>query len=335
MLETFTEKDKVLVSYLFDELSAAEAVELQDEMLLDEELFERMRVVEMNIIDGYVRHEMTSDESRRFEEKFLASPENKEKVVRAQMFHESLRLLHGEEPVAAATTHVELPPPLREPHPPRMFAALFQKHRPAFALATLTLLMAIALVAYLVLRHQNSSNPVVNSAPPAREKVVPSPAPEPENRPDIDTASNRQTPTVVPSANRNSNSPGIEIARNNPKREVEWRCLNCRERYGVERGAGDEVAISLGREALYLNLKYRLADDAPKRDKFTVRVEDEDSQPVYLAGGKKSEEVTRTNSDGESFIVIKVPTNVLKNGGRYTLIIEDPYFLHKVFTIKK
>ena len=86
MIETFSDADKLLVRYLYRELKQDEATQLEDEMLLDDELAERAEVVEMNLIDGYVRGELSAAERLRFEERFLVDSENRDKVERARIF---------------------------------------------------------------------------------------------------------------------------------------------------------------------------------------------------------------------------------------------------------
>lgn len=91
MIETFEDKDEIFIKYLLDELPPHETKELEDEMLQDNELFDQLQVVEMALIDSYVRKEMAAREKIRFEQRFLILPENKYKVEEAQIFQESLQ----------------------------------------------------------------------------------------------------------------------------------------------------------------------------------------------------------------------------------------------------
>jgi hypothetical protein len=89
-------KDELIIKYLFNELPTSENERLEDEMVLDEELSERMQALEMILIDRYVLGAMTPDERCCFEGGFLLFPENSQKVREAQIFHESLRQLRKE-----------------------------------------------------------------------------------------------------------------------------------------------------------------------------------------------------------------------------------------------
>lgn len=91
MITTSESKDAVLIKYLLKELSPPEIEELEDELILDDELFERMQVVEMTLVDSYVRKEMLAEEQLRFENGFLATVENRYRVTEAQIYHKTLR----------------------------------------------------------------------------------------------------------------------------------------------------------------------------------------------------------------------------------------------------
>src|SRR5689334_11172565 len=97
MLEETDQKDEIIIRYLLNETSSAENEDLEDDMVLDEELAERVRTIEMLLIDRYVQQQMSPAERIRFEEGFLLFPEKRVKVDDARILHEGIGLLLDEE----------------------------------------------------------------------------------------------------------------------------------------------------------------------------------------------------------------------------------------------
>lgn len=326
MIETFADKDKVLVSYLFNELSQSEAAELEDEMLLDNELFERVQVVEMNLIDGYVRNEMTPEESLRFKEKFLAVPENREKVRRAQMFHECLILSHEKEQV--------VPPPTRGLGRESWLATLSQRPSPALAFAAAVLLLVAVVVAVVVIqRRAGTTNSIAkNSAPPVSDNVNQ----EANNAPGGSVAG---VPTplkspVVPSSNNRPNGRGLQIAENVPQKHTQRVIIYSQDQGGGERG-GKVIHISLGEQVTNLDLVYQLLEDIPERESFGVAIKNQFGKVIWPENDKGKEEVKPVRTGPGRFIVVNVRTSVFKDGGPYLFEFDDPNIPAKQFTIKK
>lgn len=85
--------DKKLEAYLRNELPEAEVLALEDELLRDDELFQRLQTVEMNLLDGYLENQMTGEERQRFETTFLSNPANRLKLDEERVFRESLEIL--------------------------------------------------------------------------------------------------------------------------------------------------------------------------------------------------------------------------------------------------
>lgn len=332
MIETFTDKDKVLVCYLLNELGETEIVELEDEMLLNEELFERLQVVEMNLIDGYMRNEMTHEESLRFKEKFLMVPENRDKVTHAQMFHDSLRLLHEKARVA--------PPATQKQDWHQRVAGLFQRPLPVLAFtAGAVLLIAVLIVVFSIRRPSENENPVVaNSAPTVSDNTnqvsntasnssVIGVAPTPQHQ-----------PLVVPSANKRPTGSGIEFAKNDPHKYTQLEYLNRQDESGVERSGSNIVHITLGKKVTNLKLIYELLDDAPRRETYSVKIKNQYNELIWPQNNQVKEDVRplyKKVKKRRKFIVINVPTSIFKDSGPYSFESDEPYIRPKKFTIKK
>jgi hypothetical protein len=330
MIETFTDKDKVLVSYLFNELGKTDTIALEDEMLLDDELFERAQVVEMTLIDGYVRNEMTHEERLRFTEKFLAVPENRDKITHAQIFHESLRLREEKEQFA-------LPAVSRQGWL-QWVAGLFQRPLPvaAFTIAALCLIVVLVALLSIQRRSKQANTVVANAAPTASDNVNPSTNIASNNSVVTGTPTpQQQQPPVVPSVNKGPGNADIEIARNEPNKHTQWECLSCQDQRRSERSGSKVVSITLGKKVTSLNFVYELLNDAPDRETYGVTIKNEYNDPIKLKNNKDKEQVKPVFRKRRKFIIINVPTSVFKSSGPYSFEIDDPYISPKIFAIKK
>jgi hypothetical protein len=97
-MEPASYSDNVLEAYLRHELAEDEIVALEDQLLRDEELFQRLETMEMNLIDRYLENEMTDTEKQHFESAFLDQPDKQRKLNDARVFREGLKLLRKKDP---------------------------------------------------------------------------------------------------------------------------------------------------------------------------------------------------------------------------------------------
>jgi hypothetical protein len=75
-----------LTRYLLGELTEAGQAALERELLIDRGKFDRVWAVESELIDSYVRGEMSRPDHERFEGHYLASPLHRERVAIAESF---------------------------------------------------------------------------------------------------------------------------------------------------------------------------------------------------------------------------------------------------------
>ncbi len=95
-MEPASYSDNVLEAYLRHELADDEIPALEDQLLRDDELFQRLETLEMNLIDRYLENEMTETEKQHFEAALLDYPDKQRKLNEARVFRESLKLLRKE-----------------------------------------------------------------------------------------------------------------------------------------------------------------------------------------------------------------------------------------------
>lgn len=76
--------EKLLVRYVLGETSSEEEHRLEDQYFIDDSCFERLAIVEEELIDAYVSRTMSGEQRNRFELHFLCSPERRQRVAFAQ-----------------------------------------------------------------------------------------------------------------------------------------------------------------------------------------------------------------------------------------------------------
>ena len=312
MIETFSDEDQLLVRYLLNELEKDEARELEDEMLLDDELAGRAEVVEMNLIDYFVRKELTTAECRRFEEGFLADPENRDKVERALVFQESLGQLQEKDQFVTSSVDRSW---WRRP------SIFFARPLPALALVMTVLLLIGALVVFEIRRRARNTNSLaINSSQPA--DVNPNVGPTPES-------------SVASNASEGPSE--VEIAKNDPDRDYQYEYLSRQTANGGERG-DLTVSMSVRKGVKTLFLMYELADDkAAQRETYSVRIKNQYGERIWPQNKTKEEikPVFKKGDGRQKLIVVKVPTKVFVDRGPFLFEFEDQYLPAKQFTLKK
>ena len=82
----FCMNDQVLVRYLLGLLSPEDADRLDEASLVDDAIAARLRIVEDDLVDGYVRGTLAGETLARFESHYLSSPRRRERVAFARRF---------------------------------------------------------------------------------------------------------------------------------------------------------------------------------------------------------------------------------------------------------
>src|ERR1051325_8237960 len=86
--------EKLIARYLLGELPEEQQVEIEDRAFSDQDYLASITAVENDLIDEYVRGELSAADRQRFETRFLASAERRKRVE----FAEALRTVFSEAP---------------------------------------------------------------------------------------------------------------------------------------------------------------------------------------------------------------------------------------------
>jgi hypothetical protein len=92
-----SDKDRLITRYLLRDLSGEEQVRLEEEYFGDEDFFEQVLIAEDELIDGYVRGELSARERELFEKHFMLSEKVHQRLEFARLLNQSTLL-------SAATT---------------------------------------------------------------------------------------------------------------------------------------------------------------------------------------------------------------------------------------
>lgn len=76
--------ETVVVRYLLGDLPEEALIQVEDRAFSDQEYLRLIEAVETDLIDAYVRNQLSADERRQFEGRFLASVERRKKLEFAQ-----------------------------------------------------------------------------------------------------------------------------------------------------------------------------------------------------------------------------------------------------------
>ena len=78
--------DVLLLNYLLGKLSEEEQVQVEDRAFADAGYRGVLEAAEADLIDGYVRGELSQSDRREFARRFLTSPQRRSKVEFARVF---------------------------------------------------------------------------------------------------------------------------------------------------------------------------------------------------------------------------------------------------------
>ncbi len=89
------QRENLIRRYLLGELAEADQTALEQELLIDRGKFDQVWAAENELVDSYMRGEMSSANRKRFEGHYLASPLHRERVAIAEAFLADIDLADG------------------------------------------------------------------------------------------------------------------------------------------------------------------------------------------------------------------------------------------------
>ncbi|HLM61158.1 MAG TPA: hypothetical protein VK308_10155 [Pyrinomonadaceae bacterium] len=202
-------KQETIRQFLLGDLPESERIELEDAFLGDEQLFEQIEDGENDLVDDYVGERLGALERKLFENYYLALPENRAKVETARVMRRGLQNQKTEAVnVAVAETSAEKP------------ASFWQSIQNFFASGALVPVAGFAVLLFLIgglwlaFRSQPNNDIVYSPTPaPTIISASPTPNPTPETNFNSPVNTNRISPSVSPTVQRDVNAAPRETPR--------------------------------------------------------------------------------------------------------------------------
>jgi cytoskeletal protein RodZ len=304
MLEETDQKDEIIIRYLLNETSRAEREDLEDDMVLDDELAERVQTIEMLLIDRYVQQQMSPAEINRFEQGFLLFPENRVKVEDARILHESSGLLLDEE---QPREEVLVRPRSGFRFP--WFKSLIPT--PVFAaLAIAVFLLGIITVVYWANKKRQAVNETANLSNDANRAAVP---PNENNNPGANN-NERASVTSTPTPTAPFKVAQITLEEKNGAT-------------GQLSGQGKTVQPQLrtiSQDAKSVKLILKLQFPVVAHQQLTVEIQNEKFKSIEPGIEHRTSPIRISGSNDQYMLSITVEARLLKDNETYYYAIRDP-----------
>jgi hypothetical protein len=79
--------DQTIIRYLLGSLPEEETERVEEISFIDDEFAVRLSAVENDLVDAYLRGELSGEKLERFDSYYLASPKRRKKVKTAHVLH--------------------------------------------------------------------------------------------------------------------------------------------------------------------------------------------------------------------------------------------------------
>jgi hypothetical protein len=92
--------DAILVGYLLGQLSEEEQARVEESYFADQSRFEQLELVERELIDSYVQRRLSDHDRQAFEQRFLQSPERRQRIAFARALQVYIEKRQTAQPVS-------------------------------------------------------------------------------------------------------------------------------------------------------------------------------------------------------------------------------------------
>ncbi len=281
--------DETIRLFLLCRLNEDERTGFEERLFVDDELEERVRLAECELVDDYAFGRLSAPEQELFTEKFIVTAERKQKLEVSQ----ALRTYSASQTAYKKNAaDIEDNPPRRE-----KFLRLFGFNRPALAFAVSfgVLILLVGLVWFIARSVRERNEPAI-----VKQETLPTPTPQvspqsvttPTPDPDI-TTSPTPTPKATPSPVEPSEAPLIATAVLMP---------------GALRDGGNMARVTLPGGARDI-VRLQLTLESNEAGTYRAELLTAEGQPISIAGKLKA-----SNTNGAAKVVFEIPSRLLKVG---------------------
>ncbi|HET9711147.1 MAG TPA: hypothetical protein VFP64_04675 [Pyrinomonadaceae bacterium] len=287
------------MSYILGTLSDEEKARLEEGYFVDDAEFEEFEIAEEELIDRYVRGELSQQESDQLEKTFARSPRLIQRVQIARVLANRLA------PEKVATAQTPQPRPARISWWQSLFGFSNASRAPAMAVGFSVLLLLLGgvtlLMAYVSLREQSRQVAAQQAALEQRQRELDRQAAELKAQTD-ELARQVQLPSETPAPPQVTPTPQAAAP-------VVFLTLSA----GVTRSVGGSKSVRLGPETSEVQLTLGLRDTSYPSYRATVI--NADRGEVFSKSGLRPQAARLT---------LRVPTKQLPPGDYYVSVYGGP-----------
>jgi hypothetical protein len=297
-------REETARAYLLGDLPEGEARAFEERALADTVLRDEVNAAEKDLIDEYVRGELSPPERGQFERLFLASERRRQGVAFARAFNET-----------SPNTSLDPAPDAREgslASRVRLLLLSLVGARPALKFALAALALAVVGASWLALRSKLPTDEVArvengqkaSREPVAAEPHAPHPSPEEQARDTQSPAPERpkETPAPAPPTKPRPSRPAVAT----------FLLLG-----GTSRGEQATQAINIGAGVEVVRLRLYL--EGPASDaRLSARVGLRDGSEVLRREGLRPR-----RARGGTFVTLDLPARSLVAGRDYEITLSD------------
>lgn len=268
--------------FLLGDLTEEERSKFEENFIVNEELFENLRVVEDELIESYLRGMLEISEKTKFEANFLTTKKRRERVEFTRQMLAKLQ----ENKEVANIKKTEL-----VTEKPSFFASILAIFKqPGFAIGTAFAILLLSFGGWFWWRNSTQPIDIVKNTPTPQISVTPTPIANnntlpinseinPPNKNINSTNPTNQVPKAEPNTNKNPNNTNTEKTPETPNKPV----ISTLALFtGGVRSEGKLNELNLPKNSGGANLQLNLESEDYKI--YRAEIVDQDGKVVYRSG---------------------------------------------------
>ncbi|HRH41042.1 MAG TPA: hypothetical protein PKY82_05310 [Pyrinomonadaceae bacterium] len=279
--------------FLLDEMPEEERVDFEQNFILDEEMFENLRVAEDELIENYVRGNLSGNDRQKFETKFLTNEKRHERVAFTRAMLKNFANQSALKKQEAEGERVSV------------WASLVSFFKqPQFALGSAFAVLLLLLGGWFLLRKTEKPIDIVQNTPTPIPQISVTPTPQTSentnNTPNQNVVPINQRPKVEPTLNKTPDNTNLQKPVQTPSNPV---ITTLALFTGGVRSEGKTNELNLPKNSGGANLQLNLESQDYKI--YRAEIVDQNGKIIYQSG-KLSANKSKVNAF--------VPVQNLKRG---------------------
>lgn len=304
------EESATIRRYLLGELSESEQEKIEERILLDNDYFLQLQLIEEDLIDLYIQDALSADEREKFHQRFLSTPERIRSVKFARTLGEYVKDKHKTD------SPPESGEPLEQPFLKRSFIASLQAPHPALRWSIVALLLIVVGLSWVLIKVLRKPD---YAEPSQAQKTIPQ-AEQPSQNVPSSTGNEIRNPQPAPSPNElasanqqkpdgSSNSPRITAPETPQSKGIAYSIVLSP---GLTRDDNGATLLEVPREASSVGFRLLLATTSYSKYRATLFRGQQEIRSWSMAKA--------INGRSGNYVIVTAPVKFLSNGSYYILL---------------